>query len=134
VPDWLHEWLWSYTRDETPTEARPFDGIVSPWAQAIIDDELEQLRATGEGGRNDALARVSFKLGQLAGGGEADGDVLVTDLRAIAADWPDEDKSFDTIARCFAAGLLRPRVAPEPLSLKSNWERGRISGKQWNRS
>ena len=39
---------------------RPVDGVVGPWARAVIDGELGDLAAAEEGSRNDTLARVSF--------------------------------------------------------------------------
>jgi len=116
APKWLLDWLRAdgerRERVGPHTEVPPFDGIVGPWAARIIDEELETLREAIEGTRNDALAHCAFKLGQLAGGGEADGAELQAALCEIARGWPNEQKSFDTIARCFESGTSQPRVAP----------------------
>jgi len=110
--DWLRADGERRERIGPPIEARPFDGIVGPWAARVIDDELATLRDAIKGTRNDALARASFKLGQLAGGGEADADDLRAAICDIARGWPNETKSLDTIARCFESGTSQPRVAP----------------------
>jgi hypothetical protein len=92
---------------------RQFDGKVSAWARAAIDGELARLADAGPGIRNHTLASVSFKLGQLVGGGEADPGELRVALSAIAEQWSDERiKSADTIARAFSQGIAHPRRAP----------------------
>jgi len=58
------------------------------------------------------LARVGFKLGQLAGGGEAEASALRDSLCEIARQWPNVPKSLDTLRRTFDAGMEHPRVAP----------------------
>ncbi len=94
--------------------ARPFDGVVGPWARAVVDGELGDLAAAEEGCRNVTLARVSFKLGQLAAGGEADRDELLAALHEIALAWENESeaKSRRTIQSCFESGEAHPRSAP----------------------
>ncbi len=118
APDWLLDWLYTEAqrkelRSEAPIVPPPFNGRVSAWARIAIDRELERLAAAGNGTRNDTLTRVSFKLGQLAGGGEADGAELRLSLEAIANNWTDEwSKSGDTIARAFNEGRAHPRRRP----------------------
>jgi hypothetical protein len=118
APNWLLEWLFEEARrkehsDAEPVVAKPFTGRVSAWARTAIDAELERLAGAGNGRRNDTLARVSFKLGQLAAGGEADGAELRLALEAIANRWTDERrKSADTIARSFNEGVAHPRQRP----------------------
>jgi putative DNA primase/helicase len=116
APDWLINWL---LREESkrqvsvkPLRAQQFDGQVGAWARTIIDDELESLANAGKGCRNDRLSRAAFKLGQLAGGGEADASELSTALHTIADAWPNPSHSHDTIARCFEAGCAHPRQRP----------------------
>lgn len=126
APKWLLQWLREYAQRHEQRhqaarvdgaiqiEGKPFSGVVSPWAAAAIAGELARLRAAEDGTRNDTLTRVSFKLGQLAGGGEADADELLAQLHEVAAvliaDEP--EKSADTIRRCFAQGMRNPRSAP----------------------
>lgn len=117
APQWLIDWIRTYSeRRERAASvivpARPFGGRVNPWAKKVIGGELESLRTAIGGTRNDSLARVSFKLGQLAAGGEARADELKFELYSIAACWPDQKKAADTIDRSFAAGQEHPRSAP----------------------
>jgi len=114
-PDWLFKWLFQQDQKHRIVQSatpRQFDGKVSAWARAAIDGELARLADAGPGTRNDTLARVAFKLGALAGGGEADAGELRAALYAIA-EWPDERmKSADTIIRAFNQGMAHPRRAP----------------------
>jgi len=115
-PDWLFKWLLRQDQKRRlaePAAPRQFDGKVGAWARAAIDGELTRLADAGPGTRNDTLARVAFKLGALAGGGEADPGELRASLCAVAEQWPDERmKSADTIARAFNEGMAHPRCAP----------------------
>jgi hypothetical protein len=118
-PNWLIEWLSQQEskRQVTAQPIRPqeFDGRLRAWARKIIGDELAELATAGEGCRNDRLSRAAFKLGQLAGGGEADISELRAALHEVADSWPDERaKSDDTIARCLEAGFAHPRQRPRP--------------------
>jgi Bifunctional DNA primase/polymerase, N-terminal len=117
APAWLLDWLREREQRRAQSTVRqaiaqPFKGIVSPWAAAVIDGELATLAATPCGARNDALARCAFKLGQIAGGGEADGDELRDAILEIARAWPSFAKSSDTVRRAFDAGEQHPRSAP----------------------
>jgi putative DNA primase/helicase len=117
APDWLIEWLLKEQSKRQvavmPLRAQQFDGQVRAWARKIIDAELETLAAAQTGTRNATLARISFKLGQLAGGGEADSSELLAALEAVASTWRDErSKSADTIARAFYGGQAHPRQRP----------------------
>jgi hypothetical protein len=114
-PKWLLDWLVEEAqrkelRSEAPIVPHPFSGRTSAWARTAIDRELERLANAANGCRNSTLATVTFKLGQLAAGGEADGAELRLALEAIASQWPDERcKSLNTIARSFVEGMAHPR-------------------------
>ncbi len=113
-PDWLMRWLVDQDSKRLvvsePVVPHPFNGRISAWARTAIDRELGRLASAANGSRNTTLSAVSFKLGQLAGGGEADGVDLRLAVGAIASRWTDEtSKSLDTIARAFAEGEAHPR-------------------------
>jgi putative DNA primase/helicase len=97
---------------QQPIRPQQFDGKVRAWARKIIDSELEALAATAVGARNHALATVAFRLGRLAGGGEADEAELIAALYQVADLWPNQSHSRDTISRAFPAGMQSPRCAP----------------------
>jgi hypothetical protein len=118
APNWLLDWLFAENARREhfvtlPTESRPFTGRVNAWARKAIDGELERLTSAAKGTRNDTLVRVSFKIGQLVAGGEADAGELRAALEAVTSSWTDErDKSIDTISRAFDEGMAHPRCAP----------------------
>ncbi|MGO9059028.1 MAG: bifunctional DNA primase/polymerase [Candidatus Binataceae bacterium] len=116
APDWLIEKLAERDRhiDDAPAlSPREFSGTVSPWAEAILEDELFFLAEAEAGTRNASLARISFKLGQLAGGGEIPLSDAREALIEIARYWPNLKKSIDTIDRCLEAGMSKPRCCPQ---------------------
>ncbi len=116
APDWLIEKLADRDRhiDAAPlVSPREFSGTVSPWAEAILEDELFFLSEAEAGTRNSSLARIAFKLGQLVGGGEIPLDEAREALVDIARYWPNLNKSIDTINRCLEAGVAKPRCCPQ---------------------
>jgi putative DNA primase/helicase len=118
-PAWLLDWLRTHstekqTKYSTPIDARPFRGTVGAWAKTIADGELDRLRSAPDGAKNCTLASVSFKLGQLVGGGEAEEADVIAALYDIADNWPNSTKSRGTIDNCFEAGTGHPRSYPGP--------------------
>lgn len=117
-PKWLLNWLVEEDQkrrhaSEAPVRPQQFDGKVSAWARAATDSELARLADAVAGTRNQTLVSVSFKLGQLVAGGEADTGEMRAALHAITAAWTGEQsKSIDTIKRCLAAGFAHPRQRP----------------------
>ncbi len=112
APAWLLAWLCRYAacrESVVHIEPQPFRGTVGTWARRAIDAELAQLRNTGEGQRNAALARAAYKLGQLVAGGEANLPNVRASLYMIAGAWPNFKKSKDTVDRCLTAGMAQPR-------------------------
>ncbi len=124
APDWLIDWLLreysKRTAPAMPLRAQQFDGRLRAWARSIIDAELALLAEAGEGRRNHQLSRAAFKLGQLAGGGEADASDLHASLFQVADAWPNRSHSRDTISRCFDAGTACPRQRPTT-TRRSRW-------------
>jgi hypothetical protein len=117
APDWLLDWLRERAARQAQSVAsavapRQFSGNLSPWAVAVIERELADLCKAQEGTRNASLARISFKFGQLASGGQADATELMIAICEVAKQWPNQKKSFDTIERAFAAGQAHQRNAP----------------------
>jgi hypothetical protein len=113
VPDWLLDLI----RAPTPTaEALPpsNNGPRSAYAEKALDGELATLRRAQQGGRNDALNRAAFNLGQLVGAdvlsqGEAERHLLSTAL-AIGLN---EKEVRATIASGMEDGKANPRRIPE---------------------
>lgn len=87
----------------------------SRWARAALEREVAKVGQVGEGGRNDALNRAGFALGQLVGGGElARGEVEERlTAAALSAGLP-AGEIGPTLRSGIEAGLLEPRRRPEP--------------------
>ena len=110
APAWLVTLLRPKPQTERPRiQPRAFSGRLSNYATRALEAELARLRAAGQGSRNDTATRVSFKLGQLIGGGELPGGEVVQALFAIVDDWPNSARTRDTIARAIQAGARYPR-------------------------
>jgi hypothetical protein len=118
APNWILDWLFEEAQRKEQSDTnyvvgRQFSGRTSAWARKAIDAQLERLAAAANGTRNATLASVSFKFGQLAAGGEAEGAELRLTLEAIASNWTDErKKSANTIVRAFKEGMAYPRRRP----------------------
>jgi RecA-family ATPase len=128
VPDWLLDLI----RAPTPTaEAPPApnNGPRSAYAEKALDGELAALRRAQQGGRNDALNRSAFNLGQLVGAdalsqGEAERHLLATAL-AIGLD---EKEARATIASGIEDGKANPRQIPERRQFEARAHGGGRSG------
>lgn len=80
------------------------------YAQAALQREVEALRATGEGGRNDQLNRSAFSVGTLIGAGILDEVDATRQLREAAeAVGLDAEEIQDTLRSGLAAGKQKPR-------------------------
>lgn len=113
APYWLLDWLHDYAvRRERLVHSidppRSFNGTIGTWARRAIDSEIAELVSTPNGSRNHALARCSFKLGQICAAGEADVCEIRETLLAVVERWPEFEKSrssrYDPAAN--AAGEL----------------------------
>jgi hypothetical protein len=95
------------------TSIRPPGSDITAYANAALMKELDQLRATGEGSRNDQLNKAAFALGQLVAGGELSdietGDLLAEAARDIGLD-PREIMA--TLRSGMNAGAKQPRTTP----------------------
>lgn len=88
-------------------------GDTNTWAHAALHAEVERVRATPEGARNDALNTAAFSLGQIIGGCGLEEQVVVdalTDAGRAAGLSPGEVAA--TIASGITAGARTPRYAP----------------------
>ncbi len=78
LPGWLLEPLVANSRPAPPSEPpRGRDPRrASSWARAAVDDELDAVRRAPVGQRNHTLNRAAFALGQIAGGGHLEAEVV----------------------------------------------------------
>lgn len=119
VSDWFKDWIKASEGPEpapnvTPLP-RPANADITAYANAALIRELDRLRATGEGSRNDQLNKAAFNLGQLVAGGELEAhdvaDLLAEAARDIGLN-PSE--IMGTLRSGMNAGAKHPRVAPPP--------------------
>jgi hypothetical protein len=100
-------------RPERPSEAR-FSPVAGPrrYGATALEREAEKVATATEGGRNEALNRAAFKLGQLIAAGHLT-EPDVTDALNAAAHEEDlePDETRRTVASGLAAGRKHPRTA-----------------------
>lgn len=119
--DW--EELWN-KKEQPPPEPngtaavisiRSPGGPVNPYVNAALTKELDELRATTEGSRNDQLNKAAFALGRYVGGGELDENDVIAVLEAAARDIGLEPHEIiNTCQSGIREGKRHPRTAPEP--------------------
>lgn len=114
VPD-LPDWLLALIRPPRPQRPQPraTDGPVhnaSAWARQALDGELNRLRTSVKGIRNDTLNRVAFRLGQIVGTGMLDEaeieQILIDNALAVGLG---EREAAATVRSGLTAGEAAPR-------------------------
>lgn len=86
----------------------------SGYGRRALERACATIRGTAAGGRNDALNREAYKIGQFVAGGELGADEARADLDAAARDAglaPTETAT--TLDSALAAGAREPRRAPQ---------------------
>lgn len=122
-----HRYAWARGAQLLPSVPAPLLAVVAPprvqrrggqrivgkyfgYAEVALDNELRALGAVGEGGRNHALNRAAYSLGQLVGSGQLEETRLVDDLTATALSIGLGAREAErTIASGLAAGMRNPR-------------------------
>lgn len=119
APDWLQAWFQRPAKAATPVPTSPPDWSSVPpgYVRAALDREYAAAAGAGKGGRNAALNRAAFSLGQLVGSGALPRSVAEHTVRAAAAanGWAaDEgDVAVDKVIRSgLEAGIGAPRLPP----------------------
>lgn len=93
-------------RDAMPANATQLER----WAARALDQEIEELRATPEGGRNHALNRAAFNLGTIVGAGALDEGQVRQELRdAAQAIGLEPSEISDTLDSGLTGGKAKPR-------------------------
>jgi len=115
-------------------------GKSAAYARAALEAECARVvmarpPSRGGDGRNNAVARAAFCLGQLVAGGLLSREVVVERLMRAAelngVGQEEQRKTIDTITRCLDAGATHPRAAPEsndPRPVLGNGHVNRIAG------
>lgn len=85
----------------------------TPYGLSAMEREIEQLRSSGEGSRNNALNKASFAISQLVAGGELESDHALKLLVAGAEDIGlHAAELMQTLRSGWEAGQEEPRQAP----------------------
>jgi hypothetical protein len=115
MPDWLERLVDPPTRQSTTArDPVPLSVAVDRWAEAAMRGEVERVHHAPEGTRNHTLNRAAFSLGQIAGAGLLDPDVIETHLRDAAITVGlGERETMLTIRSGLSAGLEHPREPPQ---------------------
>lgn len=119
APDWLVDELRVEATRETSAVSGPvkfFDEFQqgSTYGVSGMQQELDKLGRTLEGGRNNALNAAAYSLAQLAAGGELKEEAAIRELERVAAEIGlGEQEIQGTIKSGWAEGLKNPRQAPE---------------------
>jgi hypothetical protein len=87
-----------------------FQMVSTSWAGKALDEECDKVANTGEGGRNEALNRAAFKVGQIVAGGHLSAHQAAQSLdsAAAASGLPERERQA-TITRSLKAGMASPR-------------------------
>ncbi|WP_417599811.1 VapE domain-containing protein [Pararhodobacter oceanensis] len=84
----------------------------SAWANAAIGSEMQRIKNSQLGDRNNALNLAAFSIGQIIGAGALDRDVVHTQLLDAARSVGlDDAEAYATIASGMNAGSSKPRTS-----------------------
>jgi len=88
------------------------EGDHSAYVAAAVRGELQELGATGEGGRNHALNKAAFVLNQFVGSGELDAGEVEQQLSAVAKTIGLDDREIEATLASARTGRDSPRIVP----------------------
>ena len=109
----LPQWIADKVRPKAETRLatrQMFQMVSTSWAGKALDEECQKVASTGEGGRNEALNRAAFKVGQIVAGGHLSAmqAAQALDSAAAACGLPERERQA-TITRSIKAGMASPR-------------------------
>lgn len=112
-PAQLPAWIADRVRPKPETRMatrQMFQMVSTSWAGKALEEECDKVANTGEGGRNEALNRASFKVGQIVAGGHlsAHQAAQALDSAAAVSGLPERERQA-TITRSLKAGMAAPR-------------------------
>jgi len=112
-PEPLPEWIADRVRPKPETRMatrQMFQMVSTSWAGKALEEECDKVANTGEGGRNEALNRASFKIGQIVAGGHLSASQAgqALDHAAAVCGLPERERRA-TIERSIKAGMASPR-------------------------
>jgi hypothetical protein len=109
----LPQWIADKVRPKAETRLatrQMFQMVSTSWAGKALEEECQKVASTGEGGRNEALNRAAFKVGQIVAGGHLSASQAGQALDSAAAECglPERERR-STIERSIKAGMASPR-------------------------
>jgi hypothetical protein len=118
LPSWI---VTKITPKEYPALPKAtFSMVATSWATRAIEAECDELAAQPKGGRHHALARASFKLGQLVSGGHtSEIEVRGALLQAISGyglTQSEHKHALKNIKSGLSAGMRHPRSPRQELA------------------
>jgi hypothetical protein len=108
LPAWVIERVRPKQQAITLTR-QTFSMASTTWAERALREEVDGLASVVEGGRNHAIVRAAFKLGQICAAGHLSFGVAHDELASVVQSWPSVRKSLSTIKRGLDAGAKHPR-------------------------
>ena len=86
----------------------------TPYGLKALQDECDEMASTGEGGRNQKLNEIAFRLGQLVGGNELSRATVEQELYSAAVQTGLDDREIaKTMQSGLEAGIKEPRKKPD---------------------
>jgi hypothetical protein len=120
LPSWIVDRVRPRQQAITLTR-QTFALTATSWAETALQHEVDEVARTAKGGRNHALVRAAFKLGQICGAGHLSFGVAADELYSVAKSWGEgEKKSRGTITRGLKAGALHPRSPADRAIVESD--------------
>ena len=121
LPSWIVERVRPRQQAITLTR-QTFSMTSTSWAERALRDEVDALARVSEGGRNHAIVRAAFKLGQICAAGHLSFGVAHDELVSVVQSWPSVKKSLGTIKRGLEAGAKHPRSpAARPMAVDGGY-------------
>ena len=121
LPEWIIERVRPKQQAITLTR-QTFSMASTSWAERALREEVDALSRVGEGGRNHAIVRAAFKLGQICAAGHLSFAVAHDELASVVQGWPSLRKSLSTIRRGLEGGAKHPRSpADRPVAVDGGY-------------
>jgi hypothetical protein len=121
LPSWIIERVKPRQQAITLTR-QTFSMSSTSWAERALREEIDGLARVGEGGRNHAIVRAAFKLGQICAAGHLSFGVAHDELVSVVQGWPSLRKSLATIRRGLEGGAKHPRSpADRPVAIDGGY-------------
>jgi hypothetical protein len=128
VPDWLVKILTTRKAPKQPKSETPQPkGVIGPrekaYAARALEENAAELAATQEGGRNNVLNGVAYRMGRMIGAGwidrnEVEGELehacIKNGLKPVSEDWNGDPNEFETTLKSGIEAGMRQSIETLP--------------------